>query len=193
MSADALPVARRQAVPETPPPPRRFRALDRPRPARRPRVLYGIIAVAGACAIGAAQLGLSILTTQGSYELAALTGQQRELSQQRQVLEDSVVGLSSPQYLAANASALGMVTGQEPNYLRLSDGQIIGTGQPASGSTSVHALRDAAVANALVSGTSLATDPDATLDTGATVELGSVANTPTPPPIADGLPTPTTH
>ena len=38
------------------------------------------------------------------------------------MLYDDVAGLSSPQYLAANASALGMVINESPNYLRLSDG-----------------------------------------------------------------------
>jgi hypothetical protein len=62
-------------APETVPAP--LRALERPLPRRRPRLLYGIIAVAGAVLIAAAQMGLSILTTQSSYELSALSSQQR--------------------------------------------------------------------------------------------------------------------
>ena len=104
-----------------------------------------------------------------------------------------VAGLSSPQYLAANASALGMVVGQTPNYLRLSDGAIVGTGKAASSSSSVHALSRAAVTNALVSGVPLVTDPDASLQSGVTVDQTLLLNTPTPPAIADGLPTPATH
>jgi hypothetical protein len=52
-------------------------------------------------------MGLSILTTQSSYELSALSSQQRGLDYQKQMLTDSLAGLSSPQYLAANAAALG--------------------------------------------------------------------------------------
>lgn len=190
MSAEALRVA--APVPQHTPG-RTLRALDAPLPARRPRLLYGIVAVGGALAIAAAQMGLSILTTQGTYEMSSLTKQQRALAWETQMLQDDVAGLSSPQYLAANASALGMVVGQTPNYLRLSDGAIVGTGGAASSSSSVNALTRAAVTNALISGVPLVTDPDASLESGATVDQTLLLNTPTPPAIADGLPTPATH
>ena len=107
-------------------PRRRLEVVAAPAPRRRPRLLYGIIAVAGAVTIGAAQMGLSILTTQGSYEVAQLTREQRDLTYQKQILTDDVAGMNSPQFLAANASALGMVIAESPNYLRLSDGAVLG-------------------------------------------------------------------
>lgn len=161
-------------------------------PARRPRLIYGLIAVAGALAIAGAQLGLSILTTQGTYDLKALTAEKRAVTWQVQMLEDKVAGLSSPQYLAANAAALGMVTGQAPSYLRLSDGAVIGTGKPASATSSVEALKKAAVGNALINGVPLVTDPDSSLGAGAAAET-IVIDPATPPAVADGLPTPQTH
>lgn len=177
--------------------PRRLQALERPVPRRRPRLVYGVAAVAGAVLIGAVQMGLSILTTQSSYEIASLTAQQRDLDFQKQMLTDSIAGLSSPQYLAANASALGMVTGQPPTYLRLSDSAIIGTAAGSSGGSSINALTHAAVANALVAGRPLVNDPSASLGAGATAADDAIkaaaTNTSTPPAIADGLPTPTTH
>ncbi|WP_345802310.1 hypothetical protein AAIB33_04230 [Microbacterium sp. AZCO] len=182
-------------------PARRLRALDAPARRRRPKLLYAIVAVAGAVAIGAAQMSLSILTTQTSYQLAKLTSQQRELNWQKQILYDDVAGLSSPQYLAANASALGMVINESPSYLRLSDGAILGTGQVALGASSVDALGRGAVGNALITDTPLVTDPDATIQ-GAPPAEAPDATTPvdgvapvsnTPPPITDGLPTPSTH
>jgi len=190
MSADLL-----GALPAQPrrEPSRRLHVVDQPAPARRPRLLYGIIAVAGAVLIGGAQMGLSILTTQGSYQLSALASQQRELDWQKQMLQDEVAGLASPQYLAANAAALGMVTGQAPTFLRLSDHAIIGTGMDAAGGTAVHALTQASVPNALVSGVPLVTDPASSLSSGATVDASLIVDTPTPPAIADGLPTPATH
>ncbi|WP_454119204.1 hypothetical protein [Microbacterium lacticum] len=175
---------------------RRLQALERSQTRRRPRMLYGIIAVAGAVLIGAAQMGLSILTTQSSYQLADLTSQQRTLDYQKQMLTDSIAGLSSPQYLAANASALGMVTGQAPTYLRLSDAAIIGTAAGTGGASSVNALSQAAVANALVAGVPLVADPAASLAGGrsaADEAIAASADTSTPPAIADGLPTPATH
>ncbi|GAA3901198.1 hypothetical protein [Microbacterium invictum] len=200
MSLPALPIypaptSPRIAAPAPSPasdPRRGLRALEQPQPARRPRLLYGIIAVGGALAIAAAQMGLSILTTQGSYEVASLTSQQRELDWQRQMLADDVAGLSSPQYLAANASALGMVVGQIPNHLRLSDGAIAGTGKAAGDSSSIRALSRAAVGNELINGVPLVTDPQSSLDSGTAVD-DALLNIPTPPPITDGLPTPDTH
>jgi hypothetical protein len=172
---------------------RRLRAVDQPLPARRPRLMYGLVAVAGALAIAGAQIGMSILTTQSSYELKTLTSQQRSVDWQKQMLEDDVAGLSSPQYLAANAAALGMVTGQAPNYLRLSDGEVVGTGKAAASTSSVQALKKAGVANALVSGLPLVTDPGSSLSAGVAADATIVVDTATPPAIADGLPTPTTH
>ena len=113
------------------------------------------------------------------------------------MLYDDVAGLSSPQYLAANAAALGMVINESPSYLRLSDGAILGASQAAVGASSVDAIGRGAVANALITDTPLVTAPDATIE-GAPVARrrrrdgdGGVANT--PPPLTDGLPTPSTH
>lgn len=174
---------------------RPLRAVE-PAPRRRPRLLYGIVAVSGAVLIGAAQMGLSILTTQSSYELSTLTAAQNDLDIHKRMLTDSIAGLSSPQYLAANASALGMVTGQAPTYLRLSDSAIIGTAAGSNGASAINALSQAAVANALISGVPLAADPSASLGAGVSVAdeaIAAAAKTSTPPTIADGLPTPTTH
>lgn len=172
---------------------RRLRLVTEPAPRRRPRLLYGVVAVAGAVAIGAAQMGLSILTTQSSFEIAALSQQQRELTWQKQILQDDVAGLSSPQYLAANAAALGMVITESPAYLRLSDGSMHGSGEATGGASSIDALARAAVGNSLITGVPLVTDPAASLETGASVDELVQVNPATPPPIADGLPAPTTH
>lgn len=185
------------ALPARRGPERGLRVLDQPAPRRRPRLMYGIVAVAGAVLIGVAQMGVSILTTQSSYEIAELTSQQRTLSYQKQMLTDSIAGLSSPQYLAANASALGMVTGQAPTFLRLSDNAVIGTAAGNIGASAINALSQAAVTNALVATTPLVNDPAASLGAGASVAdeaiAAATADTSTPPAIADGLPTPTTH
>lgn len=173
----------------------RLRVVEAPARRRRPRIAYAIVALAGALSIGAAQMALSILTTQSSYELSALTQEARELTWQRQILYDDVAGLSSPQYLAANASALGMVIDESPSYLRLSDGALLGAGQASLGASSVDAIGRASVPNALITETPLITAPDATI-AGAPVVTevlvdGGVSNT--PPPLTDGLPTPSTH
>jgi hypothetical protein len=177
-------------------PRRRLRVVDEPSRRRRPKLIYGVVALVGALTIGAAQMALSILTTQSSYELSTLSQQARQLTWQKQILYDDVAGLSSPQYLAANASALGMVIDEAPSYLRLSDGALLGAGQAALGGSSIDAIGRATVPNALITDTPLVTAPGATIE-GAPVEAevvvtdGGVANT--PPPLTDGLPTPSTH
>ncbi|WP_194395655.1 hypothetical protein [Microbacterium atlanticum] len=176
-------------------PRRGLRVLETPARRRRPRLLYGVIAVLGAFVIAGAQMALSIMTTQGTYEIAALTSQQRDLTYERQILYDDVAGLSSPQYLAANAAALGMVINEAPSYLRLSDGAILGPSEVALGASSVDAIGRGAVPNALIADTPLVTVPDATMD-GVPIETadpGDAGVGNTPPPITDGLPTPSTH
>jgi hypothetical protein len=176
--------------------PRRVLApLERPVRRRRPRLAYGIVAVAGAVAIAAAQMLLSILSTQSSFEISSLTQEQKELTWQKQILYDEVAGLSSPQYLAANAAALGMVINESPSYLRLSDGAVLGSQLPSVDGSSVDALGRSLVSNALVTDTPLVTEPDATIEglpTPAT-DVPGEGNTATPPALTDGLPTPTTH
>ncbi|HKP05917.1 MAG TPA: hypothetical protein VJU58_01565 [Microbacterium sp.] len=186
----------RAVAPErTDAPRRRLRVLDAPARRRRPKLFYGVVAVMGAFLIAAAQMSLSIMTTQGTYEIAALTKEQRDLTYEKQILYDDVAGLSSPQYLAANAAALGMVINEAPSYLRLSDGAILGPSEVAMGTSSVDAIGRGSVPNALITNTPLVTVPDATID-GLPVEVaetpdGGVGNT--PPPLTDGLPTPRTH
>jgi hypothetical protein len=176
--------------------PRRVLApLDRPVRRRRPRLAYGIVAVAGAVAIAAAQMLLSILSTQSSFEISSLTQEQKELTWQKQILYDEVAGLSSPQYLAANAAALGMVINESPSYLRLSDGAVLGSQLPSVEGSSVDALGRSLVSNTLVTDTPLVTAPDATIDGLPTppVDVAGEGNAATPPALTDGLPTPATH
>ncbi|MDY0829564.1 hypothetical protein SK224_10585 [Microbacterium sp. BG28] len=177
---------------------RTLRPVDAPARRRRPRLVYGIIAVAGALAIAGAQMVLSVLSTQSSFELASLTQQQRDLTVQKQILYDQVAGLSSPQYLAANAAALGMVINESPSYLRLSDGAVLGAQQASVYTSTIDPLGRGAVSNALITQTPLVTAPDATINgvqapPAAETETGTGADPATPPALTDGLPTPATH
>ena len=196
-------------LPDFPTPVRERRLTVVPATARRraPRRLFGVIAVLGALTIVVVQMSLGILTTQSSFEISSLTQQQRDLTYQKQILSDESAGLSSPQYLAANAAALGMVIDESPTYLRLSDGAVIGSDKPADAASSVDAKGRGSVGNALISGVPLVTDPAAsTTENGAATPApaapGAAAPTEaaapttqsaTPPPISDGLPTPATR
>lgn len=201
-STAAVGAARPDVRPAPEEPRRRLRALPQPAPRRRPRIAYAIVAFAGAVAIAVAQMSLSVLTTQSSYELAALNQEQRTATLQAQELRDEVAGLSSPQYLAANAASLGMVIDGAPSFLRLSDGKIIGAGDAAGSASTVDAAGRGAVGNALLDRRPLTTDPDATLDGKKTEKDEKDEKKPAaeekteaelPPPLTEGLPSPSTR
>lgn len=189
---------------------RRLRAVELPETRRRPRMAYGVVALIGALLIAGAQIALSMLTTQDSYRVADLLQERRDLTLQAQQLEDAVAGLSSPQYLAANAASMGMVIDSSPSYLRLSDGKLLGD-EVASSNTSTVDPRSSLVGNALLSETPLTADPDRTLtgpiqkkdaaatDSGAETDAAADSSESAepepvgPPSIDDGLPSPQTH
>lgn len=197
-TAIARPLA--PALPLAPAPSRspRLEVLDSPARRRRPRVVYAIVAIAGVVAIGAAQMGLSIVMTQGGYEEKTLRQEQRALQWESQSLTEELAGLSSPQYLAANASALGMVIEESPTYLRLSDAAILGVGEMASGASAIDALGRGSVPNALVADAPLVTEPDATIMGVPVAEIDPLGANGTgltvlPPALSEGLPSPMTH
>ncbi|MGO1411136.1 hypothetical protein [Microbacterium sp. JB110] len=188
---------------ETPEPRRRLRALERPEGRRRPRTVYAVVAMFGVILIAGAQIVLSMLTTQDSYAVAELMQERRDLTLQQQGLEDAVAGLSSPQYLAANAADLGMVIDGAPKFLRLSDGKVTGTGASSTWNSSVD-VSPSQVGNALIADTPLATDPNRSVagsietekseDAGGESGSGGAQAEPEGPPSIDkGLPSPETH
>ncbi|MDE0546746.1 hypothetical protein [Microbacterium sp. C7(2022)] len=186
--------ARAPRIDPAPAPRRGLRAVEAPARRRRPKLLYGVVAVLCAFVIGGAQMVLSIMTTQSTYEIERLSSEQRDLQYDRQILYDEVAGLGSPQYLAANAAALGMVIEESPSYLRLSDGAVLGAEESAVGSSSIDAIGRGVVPNALVEDTPLVTSPDATIaGEPASTEVTGTGVGNTPVPITDGLPTPSTH
>lgn len=170
---------------------RHLRAVSAP--ARRPRAVYALVAVAVAVLIGVIQLGISIASTQASFEIHQLQQEQRSLGLRSQELSDGVVGLSSPQNLALTAAQKGMVVGASPSYLRLSDGAVIGTSS-APKSSSVDPRRMQAVPNAIL--TNRASESQKSSAKNATIEKKTSPKAPVvpaTPPVAEGLPTPTTR
>ncbi|HWS49711.1 MAG TPA: hypothetical protein VN241_01760 [Microbacterium sp.] len=154
---------------------------------RKPKLAYALIALAGAMAIGAAQIALSLAITQDSFTIAQLSTQQRELNLQSHALQEELTGLSSPQLLAANAADLGMVVAGSASYLRLSDGAVFGAGTGAGWQSTVDPKGAGAISNALLPSAPVETPPP---------DAGTGSQTPAselPPSITDGLPSPTTR
>jgi cell division protein FtsL len=115
-----------------------------------------IVLTFGAVAIIIAGLQLSIMIQQGSYQLAGLKGQMRDLSTTNQILDEQVRSLSSDQNLANAAASLGMVTNANPVYLRLSDGKVIGHPTVAGSGTGVQIGKNVVPNAALVATTTKA-------------------------------------
>jgi hypothetical protein len=183
-----------------PRPDRALRPVETPAvPRRRPRVAYSALAVGGALAIGVAQMGVSLASTQDAFTLANLNNKQHELNLDKRALNDQMVALSSPQALAAKADALGLVIAGSASYLRLSDGAVHGAGDGASWISTVTPNGATRVGNALLAPPASADQTpagDAPAD-GAPADGAPADTAPVepalPPTISDGLPSPTTR
>jgi hypothetical protein len=117
----------------------------------RPRSFYAVVAVTSVFALLLAQLMLSILLSDGAYQIAALQSEQKQLARTEQALNEDLDLLGSPQSLAMRAEALGMVLGTNaPVFLRLSDGLVSGYPTPAAGAAGAIGADGGLVANALL-------------------------------------------
>ncbi|WP_431247673.1 hypothetical protein [Leifsonia xyli] len=170
----------------------------------RPRALYAAVAVGTLLAIVVAQLLLSIGISQGAYQLNSLQAKETQLQRSYQAVSEDLNRVSSPQNLAANANALGMVSNSSPAYLRLSDGAVLGAPLPANGAAgTVTGTPGNLVPNSLLAGVPLVTQPHgaAATSTGQTpsavnsTSSGAATAPTTAPtvPLQGALPTPVTH
>lgn len=161
----------------------------------RPRLLAAIMTVGGLFAILAAQLLLTIATSEGAYEISSLQAQQNELARDEQVLIEKLQVLEAPQHLAAEAQSMGMVASSSTALLQLADGVVLGAPVAASASSALTTAPDGSplISNALLADVPLvgAAAASGAASAGApapTVPDESVAST---APV--GIPSPNTH
>lgn len=179
--------------------------LPRTRRRAKPRLLYAGITVVMVLGIVVTQLLLSIGVSQGAYQIGSLQDTKTSLARQYQAVTEDVNRLSSPQNLAANANALGMVSNGTPVFLRLSDDAVLGAPTAAAaGAGTVTGASGNLVPNALLAGVPLVTQTKdvagalpstsgSPAKTAATPD-GNTPATPDGPVALDGaLPAPTTH
>ena len=126
MSNLAYAPARRRPEREAPRP-RIEIAPSRQQRRARPRASYAVITLASLFTIFGAQLLLSIVVSDGAYQIAHLQDQQKELLRSEEALTESLDLAGSSQSLAMNAASLGMVPVASPLYLDLSTGGVTGT------------------------------------------------------------------
>lgn len=150
----------------------------------RPKVAYAVVTVGSLFVIFAAQLLLSIVVSDGAYQIQSLQSQQKELLRTEQALQEQLAVLASTQNLAMQATHLGMVPNPgRPYSLDLSTGAIFevpGSAVPCGGTCNL-------VPNALLSGVALV-EPATAAPTPSTT-----STTPTDPATVDALPAPVTH
>lgn len=160
----------------------------------RPKLAYAVAAVSGVLVMVIVQLLLSVGLSQGAYEIAALQRQETTLGWQVQSASDELLQVSSPQFIAANAQALGMVINGTPAYLRLSDGAVVGVPAAATAETDIPVGAATLVANSLIDGVPLVTVPGASVDPdAANTGVANAADPVAPVSLENGIPAPQTH
>lgn len=175
-------------------PPAREPRLVPVQPAKRrrrgPSALAGaLVSVGIVLAILGTQLGLSIVVSQGAYETRALELEQRDLMRVERVLAQNLDKLASPQNLAANAAALGMVQNATPATLRLSDGAVLGDLTPRTTAVSGNLIPNATLENLPV----LDADGLMVARNGGQADAAAAAASTAPVPWEGKLPAPETH
>ncbi|MDR7278166.1 hypothetical protein [Catenuloplanes atrovinosus] len=124
-----------EPVHEEPPAPRL--RVTPPRPVAVPRAPFiaGILVTVVAGVVGI--LLINTQTNQNAFRLDELQKQQAALDVQQQELEKQIEEYESPNYLIAHAKKLGLVKAEEPAFIRLPDGKVIGVPMPAGGEPAI--------------------------------------------------------
>ena len=157
----------------------------------RPRAAYAVVTVASLFVIFAAQLLLSIVVSDGAYQIASLQSQQKDLLRTQQALGEKFDLLSSTQHLAENAAQLGMVPNPAPLFLDLSTGGVAG----APGTVDPTGCGGACnlVANSLLTGVPLTPKASPQAQTSPATQTAAADGTASRPGTVDTLPAPVTH
>jgi len=170
----------------------------------RPRMLPALVTVGGIGVILLAQLLLSIVIADGAYQVTKLQSAKHDAVLQQHALSEQLDLLASPQHLAANAEALGMVASGSAVYLDAKTGAVSGTAGAPGGSLLGSGDQ---VGNVLLTGTALVTPSPTgtgTASTTTTTTTDSRGETQASPDAGTGgagqdpqtpglLPSPTTH
>ena len=159
----------------------------------RPKLAYAVITIASLFAIFAAQLLLSIVVSDGAYQVSALQDQQKELLRTQDALTEQLNILDSTQNLSAQAAHLGMVPNGAPLAINLATGTVYGL--PGSADPTGCGGSCNLIANSQLAGVPLV-DPNATpAATGHADAPAGTGTTATQTEVApvDAIPAPQTH
>jgi len=159
----------------------------------RPKLAYAVITIASLFTIFAAQLLLSIVVSDGAYQVSALQDEQRDLLRTQDALTEQLNVLESTQNLSGRAAQLGMVPNAWPLAIDLASGsvyQLPGSADPIGCGGACNLITNSQLAGVP------AFDPNAPVaatghaETAATT--GTVATQTEQAPV-DSIPAPVTH
>lgn len=106
------------------------------RPERASRGMFALV-VTGLLGIGMVLiLVINTSLAQGAFTISELQAQQSTLTQQEQTLAEAVAAAAAPESLEQRARELGMVPSENPVFLDVTTGRVLGTPRAAGGATS---------------------------------------------------------
>ncbi len=162
-------------------------------------MLPALITIGGIGVILLAQLLLSIVIADGAYQISGLQSAKHDAVLQQHAMSEQLDLLASPQHLAANAEALGMVASGNAVYLDAKTGAVTGNGSAPGGSmlgagdqVGNVLLAGTALVTPSATGSGISTTTDSTGDSQAPTDTGTggAGQAPQTPGL---LPSPTTH
>lgn len=125
------PLRRPRPVPEPAPRPR-LAVLSRPETTRSP-LPFALVITALIVATLVSMLVLNIEMSSTSYELTRLQARSQDLTEEEQALAERNEQLGTPQELDRRAREIGMVGTDDPAYIDLATGTVIGGADAADG------------------------------------------------------------
>ena len=106
------------------------------RPERASRGMFAVV-VGGVLVLGmVAILLINTTLAQGAFTISELQARQAGLAQQEQALAEDVAAASVPRALEKQARSMGMVPSENPVFLQVPSGRILGKPKPAGGARS---------------------------------------------------------
>jgi hypothetical protein len=108
-------------------------------PLRPERASRGVFALVVTGLLGVGMVLILVINTslaQGAFTVSELQAQQSVLTQQEQTLAEAVAAAAAPESLEQRARALGMVPSENPVFLDVTTGEVLGKPKAAGGATS---------------------------------------------------------
>ena len=108
-------------------------------PLRPERASRGVFALVVTGLLGVGMVLILVINTslaQGAFTISELQAQQSTLTQQEQTLAEAVAAAAAPESLEEQARALGMVPSENPVFLDVTTGAVLGKPKAAGGATS---------------------------------------------------------